>query len=201
MLNSSVDAALRQLGEVLGHYQLQWVVGGSCGILLQDVGLVSDPRDLDVYADESQIHLIHEVLKNYTIDAPSFSETDIYRSILSHYRLGEIVVELVGDFQIRSMESNYRVHISEGLLAYARTVRIGDVTIMLMPLAHELVFNVLRDRSDRYEAIAHTIRLDLDHHLPALTYILSNNVFHPSVLDKLDQLIGIRLDRAIAREP
>lgn len=62
-----------------------------------------------------------------------------------------------------------------------------------MPLSHELVFNVLRARPDRYEATAAAILLNPNEHLPLLSKILTRNrlnMQHRSTLSGLlDHLI------------
>jgi hypothetical protein len=60
-----------------------------------------------------------------------------------------------------------------------------------MPLAHELVFNVLRNRADRYEAIAQAMRYDPASHLPALEGILSCNRFSEAVTGRINRLLGL----------
>lgn len=190
----AVMTALQQLGDAIGRTQARWLVGGSCGLLLQQVPLMNNPRDLDIYADEQEASRMHEALQVYTLDAPVYSETDIYRSILSHYAVNGITVELVGAFQVRNKQSVYEVRVSEGLYSYAEQIAVGDGRVALMPLAHELVFNLLRCRPDRYEPIADKIRLDPDRHLPAFQYIITHNQFHPTIKDRLQQLLGLGPD-------
>lgn len=189
--------ALQQIGHAVKNIELRWLVGGSCGLMLHNVPLLNNPRDLDLYADESQAACLHKSLEAYILDPPLYSETDIYRSTLSHYQVNGIIVELVGAFQIHSKQSVYKVSISEGLFPYALQVKVGDAAVSVMPLAHELVFNLLRDRPDRYERIARTMRKNLDHHLPAMKYIINNNKIHGTVIHQLEMLLGTDLAKQI----
>ncbi|MNJ48251.1 hypothetical protein D3C77_434410 [compost metagenome] len=58
-----------------------------------------------------------------------------------------------------------------------------------MPLAHELLFNVLRERPDRYTAVAQVIRSSPDHHMPLLQALLAGNVWEPQVVSGVAELL------------
>ena len=118
-LASPIGAALKTIDEALGDDGLHWMVGGSCGLLLQRVALTAPPRDLDIYMDEAEMARFHEKLAPYAIDGPALSETDRYRSILSHYDIGGVRVEAVGSFTVRCGLSVYRTEIRNMLLPYA----------------------------------------------------------------------------------
>src|SRR5690554_1992200 len=104
---------MHQLTILLKDLHGKWLVGGSCGLLLQNVQLTTEPRDLDVYTDEHYVDQIAERLHEFVINPPHYNETTIYRSNLSHYDLHGVRIELVGDFRISSKGSSYRVEISE----------------------------------------------------------------------------------------
>lgn len=84
-------------------------------------------------------------------------------------------IELVGGFEVNTEGSSYRVEIEQLLYPAAAACHIQDGKVHLMPLSHELVFNILRGRSDRYEAIAEAIRKDKEYHIPLLKQIVSRN--------------------------
>lgn len=189
----SVSDSLEELHQATHYIDLCWLIGGSCSLMLQNVPLAAEPQDLDVYADEWEAAQLHEALKAYILDAPLYSETEIYRSTLSHYKMRGIVVELVGDFQIHSKNCVYQVKISGGLFDYAVEVKQGQGILRLMPLAHELVFNYLRNRQDRYIPIANVMKENMKAHDEALHYVLNNNHFHSTVIAELGELLGIKL--------
>ncbi|TXK76581.1 nucleotidyltransferase family protein, partial [Paenibacillus sp. N3.4] len=135
----------------------RWLIGGSCGLLMHHVEIGRSPRDLDIYVDNNDVAPVHTALQEYAVDSPVFSQTPIYSSILSHYLLNGIPIELVGDFHIEAISSNYQVEIAYLWESHCHTYKIGKHEVKVMPLAHELIFNLLRGRSDRYEAIAFTM--------------------------------------------
>lgn len=154
-----LEPALETLGSRLASVGVSWIVGGSTGLLLHGVALGTEPRDLDLYADHASIAVIHEALSVYATDVPQISETGMYRSNLSHYRVCDVQVELVGSLEVERGTARYRVETEAVMRRYAMEVKLREARMLVMPLVHELLFNVLRERPDRYIPIAKAIRL------------------------------------------
>ncbi|MGF7030461.1 hypothetical protein J2T17_001366 [Paenibacillus mucilaginosus] len=171
--------ALEEIGRSGRNLPGSWLVGGSTGLLLQGVPLAAPPRDLDLYTDRETAAELHGALLAWSVDKQEESATEIYRSILSHYVISGVNVELVGAFEVRTPESAYRVEAEYLRREHALTLRVGEGTEAgLMPLAHELLFNLLRRRPDRYEAIAAVmVRRRDGRELAALRELLSRNRF------------------------
>ncbi|WP_127585297.1 hypothetical protein [Paenibacillus koleovorans] len=171
--------ALRIIAERLGPVKALWLVGGSTGLLMHGVPLAADPRDLDLYADRESVPALHGALRSYATDVPHFSETGMYVSNLSHYRIDGVKVELVGGFEVRRDVSLYRVETAQIMAPHSLEFLIpheaDPIRIQVMPLAHELLFNVLRERPDRYEPIAAHMRHNLPAYLDAWTALVRRN--------------------------
>lgn len=167
-----------------------WLVGGSCGLALQGVSIAADPRDLDVYVDAPDAVFFHREMSSYAIDEQLPSETGRYRSILSHYQVAGVTLELVAGFEVRAEGALYRVDIAGLLAPCAMRTEAGGAPVGVMPLAHELVFNLLREREDRYAAIAETMRCDLPRHLAALRRIIDRNAFDTHWIRKMSALLA-----------
>ncbi|WJH34209.1 hypothetical protein N6H14_30600 [Paenibacillus sp. CC-CFT747] len=185
-LPASMAEALRLLADRLAPFQGAWMVGGSCGLLLHGLRLPNEPRDLDLYADRNHVGTMHRLLADRAEDEQQHSRTDRYDSVLSHYRVNGVNVELVGGFEIRSTGSLYRVE-TDVLKPYAAVPSI-DKRIRVMPLAHELVFNLLREREDRYEPVAAAMKANPAAHMPALGAIVQGNRLSLELLRKLESL-------------
>ncbi|MNI81016.1 hypothetical protein D3C73_1375940 [compost metagenome] len=99
-------------------------------------------------------------------------------------------MELVGGFEIWARKSWYRVEIDRLLAAHAPCVQIGAFKVKLMPLAHELLFNVLRGRVDRYEAIAKQIRKKPHEHQSLMLQLSEQNVWTSRFRSEVSELIG-----------
>ncbi|WP_248925417.1 nucleotidyltransferase domain-containing protein [Paenibacillus hamazuiensis] len=182
------------IAEVVKNLQgvsANWLIGGSCGLLLQGVQIGKEPRDLDMYADSDDAAAIAMQLSPWSVDSPQYSETEIYRSVLSHYRFNQMTVELVGGFQIISKGSIYTVETAYLRRSHAVMIEVGEVLVPLMPLAHELIFNLLRGREDRYGAIAAVMRADPDNHWPTLNSLLRRNTLSKELLRRMEDLLAV----------
>ncbi|WP_166239336.1 hypothetical protein [Paenibacillus turpanensis] len=174
-----------------GPFAGKLLVGGSCGLALQGVTLEAEPRDIDIYVDRESVHAVYERFQDCCYDQPREDETPIYRSVLSHYELQGVKIELVGDFRVRTEQASYRVEVEELLWSYASLSSYQDGKLRLMPLEHELVFNVLRGRPDRYQAIAEVLarRTHNGNTNPLLAEIASRNRFSDLFQGQLDTLL------------
>jgi hypothetical protein len=193
LISLEISQALEQINTILKKKGMKWLVGGSCGLLLQGVSLLQPPRDLDIYVDKTAASIMYNTLRAYSIDSLQQSETDIYISLLSHFQIAHVPVELVGGFEVRAKQSLYRVEVEDVLYEYRIPVKLGMINYELMPLAHELIFNLLRDRMDRYTAIAIKMRSNPALYMPPLQAILKRNTFAPSLLTQINELLDIHL--------
>lgn len=180
----------------------KWILGGSAGLLLRGLALDTRPRDLDLYCDREDAAELHEALRPCAVDSPAYSETDIYRSTLSHYEIAGMRVELVAGFQVRALGCLYAVEVKELLLPYAASVVVGGGAgvartradgiprpARLVPLAHELWFNALRGRDDRVRLIAAAMGADLQGHSAALDMLERRNGFPQEAVGLVRQWI------------
>lgn len=174
-----VYRALAAIVKAVGRSK--WVVGGSAGLLLQ--GLPLSPNDVDIYCDDEDIASLHNALREFAIDEPECSTTAIYRSRLAHYRIEGLVVELVGGFRVCAMGCSYSIKVKELLIPYAQLVQLPEAReyVPVVPLAHELLFNVLRERCDRITPIVAMMERDVKRHLPALEALEKDNAI-PDVM-------------------
>jgi hypothetical protein len=61
--------------------------------------------------------------------------------------------------------------------------------IKLMPLEHELLFNLLRSRPDRYEAIAAVMRSRMTEMSETMCELIRRNTWSDRVIEQLMQLL------------
>ncbi|WP_274651658.1 hypothetical protein [Paenibacillus humicola] len=170
-----IERALAVIAERVSGSGASWLVGGSAGLRLRGLALEKPPRDLDLYADKPDAALLHEALRIYAVDEPVESVSAIYRSVLSHYRIEGVNVELVGGFVVASGADRYAVEVRSVLHPLRIVVHAGRYPVGLVPLAHEMWFNLLRGRSDRTRLIARAIRSEPEKHLPAFREIETRN--------------------------
>ncbi len=189
-LPPALAEALREAAGRWNDVPSPWLVGGSCGLLYHAVPIAAAPRDLDIYVDAEGASAFHAALAEYATDEPQYSETERYRSVLSHYAIGGVTLELVAGFEVREPGALYRVDIAGAMRTHALRADVLGLSIGVMPLAHELAFNLLRHRPDRFERIAATMRGALPEHMPALVRILADNRFDGAWRSRLLGLLG-----------
>lgn len=142
-----------------------------------------------MYINRSTVPIVHERLREWALEEPHYSETPIYRSTLGHYDILGHTLEAVGGFEVEALGCLYEVDV-ELLEMYAAAAPLGDGGLKLMPLAHELLFNLLRGRPDRYNAVAAIMRSDLARHEPALQDLLGRGRWSDKVLQEVRVLQG-----------
>jgi hypothetical protein len=189
-LSPQVLQALEMLQKALQDSGVKWLVGGSCGLLLHGIELAQRPRDLDIYLDEHEVETLFHDLQNWALDLPQISSTEIYTSSLSHYLVADMQVEAVGGFSVHKNGSLYHAEAAYFLQHYALKVEVQGIVLAVMPLAHELLFNMLRDRPDRYEVIAAAMLLKPELHIPILQDLIERNQWEPEFMLRLDKLLG-----------
>lgn len=186
---SRVIPSLTQLASLCNDSESKWLLGGSCSLWLQDVSISATPNDIDVYVDIQDVEDVHSRLVAFALDEPHMDESGLYRSCLSHYRLEDLTMELVGGFEVRTEGAIYRTKVSDVLFSAAPNWKLGNTEISLMPLAHEFVFNMLRNRPDRYLSIATIIRNHPDEHLPLLSRLLADNKWEAEYVSRMAEIL------------
>jgi hypothetical protein len=173
--------ALARVATMLLGCEAPWVVGGSTGLVLRGAKLERAPRDIDIYVDKDSVSRVHEQLSEYVLDHPEDNETERYRSTLSHYRIENTIVELVGDFRVQALQSSYTTEVDKLLYPYSDRIEVDGFPIPIVPLGHELIFNLLRERMDRVLLTAQLLTKDYSKHISFLQILLQRNSISPDV--------------------
>ncbi|MFX3633497.1 MAG: nucleotidyltransferase domain-containing protein [Candidatus Pristimantibacillus sp.] len=171
-----IESALTSIVRVTNGSEVSWIVGGSAGLMLRGLKLSSEPRDLDIYSDDADFDRLYDMLQPFAVDKPLLDESGIYRSKLCHFHIDGVSVELVGGFVVKAHGCRYETEVATLLLPYSDSVYVSeDATVPVVPLAHELWFNVLRDRPDRSQLIIEAYRADEKSHQEALAQLEKRN--------------------------
>lgn len=188
IMPEEIKRVLTEIAQAFESASPAWLLGGSCALWLQGVDIASAPKDIDLFVDEPDAPIFHQLLTKWSVDKPMLDEDHAYRSLRSHYLHTGIEIELVGGFHIYPDHSSYQVEI--GMLDQHRCdVWLHGIQIPVMPLSHELLFNIMRQRADRYEAIAAVMSRDWQYHLPLLNSIIAQNHIDAAHIRVLQQLI------------
>lgn len=188
----SIVDALAAIKNATSASDVNWVIGGSAGLMLRGLPLADPPRDLDLYCDDEDVAELFRQLKSYAIDEPNVSCTDIYRSRLVHFSIHHVAVELVGGFRVTAFGSRYDVDVNNILIPYGDRIELPGlpIAVRVVPLAHELLFNVLRGRQDRVSTIIDEYVKEPERHSAAMNRLMESNLISPEVEQFVSRLIN-----------
>ena len=99
MLTGNYLAALHIIYEQLKNTDINWVITGSVGFVLQ--GVETAVHDIDLQTDRDGAYDIERIFANYILRPVQFSSTDSIRSHFGAFELNGIKVEIMGDIQKR----------------------------------------------------------------------------------------------------
>ncbi|WP_151734465.1 hypothetical protein [Paenibacillus tengchongensis] len=179
-LSYSVTNALGLLVQSLDRCNSEevpaWLLGGSCGQLLQGVVLDKGPRDIDLYSDLADAGRLRACMARFAADEePLADDSGGCFSLRSRFSIGGAKVELVSGFTIGWAQGSYPVYIRR-LLPYANAPHVPGIGgVPLLPLAQEWVCCRLRGRQERALRIAEAMRRDIPAHLPLLWVLAADS--------------------------
>ncbi|SET52964.1 hypothetical protein [Paenibacillus sp. NFR01] len=191
-LTYGIRKAIVGLAEKLNGLQHPpaWLLGGSCGLLLQGIALSAQPRDVDLFADPEDAEELHQALSPYAAGQPVEDYGGGCYSLRSGYVVEGVQVELVCGFEIGSAPLQYRVQV-KSLQPFGPLCGLpGGLTVGLMPAAHELIYSLLRGRLDRAAAIAALIRGNPRAHVPLLRGLLAANRLERQLQPQIETLLN-----------
>lgn len=189
-----LNTALGRITEELCFNHMErppvWMLGGSCGLLLHGVPLRKAPGDIDIYCDLKDVTCLHEALSGYAVSEPEADYSGSCFSLRSCYDVEGIKAELVSGFRMKRASWQYTVDIDR-LVAYAPLREVPGIGLLrLMPLGHELIFNLMRGREERCSMISASMQSEMNHHMPLLESLMTANNMDLSFRLEMDELIG-----------
>jgi hypothetical protein len=191
---TQIESALAAIVQALNGTTAAWVAGGSTGLMLRGLPLPAEPNDIDLYTDDEDYDLIYERLEPYAADTKHLSECGSYRSMLSHFVIEGVSVELVGGFVVRAKGCRYVTEVQSLLGPSSELVVIQhegrDIAVPVVPLAHELWFNVLRNREDRIQLIVEHYIMDPSRHETLRLQLEKRNVLTVEAKKQLTQRLA-----------
>ncbi|SFF04626.1 hypothetical protein SAMN05216378_4866 [Paenibacillus catalpae] len=200
--DTPIEKALAAIVRLLAGVEADWVLGGSTGLMLRGLPLQAAPNDIDLYVDDNEYDQIYERLKPFASDTKQLSECGNYRSVLSHFVIEGIPVELVGGFVVRANGCRYVTEVSSLLKPYSELFAVRDAEdsglyVPVVPVAHELWFNMLRSREDRITLLMDHYIKDESRHEEARRLLEKRNVLTVEAKKQLSQRLASRQAGAV----
>lgn len=98
MLPNDIFSALKKLYKIINGKQIHWILTGSTSLAIQDVDVkIND--DIDILTDKQGSDKIDKLLENFRLKKPNYSISDKYKSYFGIYKIGNVKIEVMGEFQ------------------------------------------------------------------------------------------------------
>ncbi|MDA3837167.1 MAG: hypothetical protein PF542_06110 [Nanoarchaeota archaeon] len=108
MLPNNIISALKTFYDKINNKQILWILTGSTSLVIQGVDIkIND--DIDILTDKQGSEKIDILLADFRIKKPDYSSTDKYKSYFGIYQIGNVKLEVMGEFQYK-MNDGYWSH-------------------------------------------------------------------------------------------
>jgi len=98
MIPDKIKSALKIIYDRIQSQDIFWILSGSASLAIQGVDVqIND--DIDIATDKKGAQKIDKLLSGFRIKKPDYSSTNRYRSYFGVYKIGDVKVEVMGEFQ------------------------------------------------------------------------------------------------------
>lgn len=148
-MNRKIIEALKEVYKKLEKESILWILSGSVSLAIQGVNI--NPReDIDILTDEKGSKEIYFLLKEYCLQEPRYSTTDKYQSYFGVYKISDIQVKVMGDFQYKLKNGNWS---EKNHLHTIKRIRYEEMDLSVLELSQELQEYKNLDRLEKVEKI------------------------------------------------
>ena len=123
---------LRKLYERLKDSNVNWVVTGSLGFVLQ--GVPVEPHDIDIQTDKEGAYEIERFFSEFVVEPVRFKESERIRSHFGALMIEGVKVEIMGDIQ-KKVNEEWEPPVD--INRYKRFVQIEGMEIPVLDLEYE----------------------------------------------------------------
>jgi hypothetical protein len=142
-------SALRVLVACLPANEVNWALTGSAAHAMQ--GVPVEPHDIDVQTDEAGVTKAAQALFAYCVSPPSWRESERMRSLLGHYVISGVDVELIGAVQRRRLDGSWGEPTDPA--EHRTLVRLEDLVVPVLRLEYEAAAYAELGRTERAELL------------------------------------------------
>jgi len=106
MIPDNIFKALKIFYDIVSKKNIFWILSGSTSLVIQGVDVkIND--DIDILTDKKEAQQIDQLLSNYRIKPLKFSTTDKYQSYYGIYKINNITIDIMGEFQYRKKDGSW----------------------------------------------------------------------------------------------
>lgn len=148
-MNNKIIEVLKNIYKKFEKENIFWVLSGSVSLAIQGVD-VQPQDDIDILTDENGSKKIYILLNEYCIQEPVYSTTNKYQSYFGVYKINNIQVEVMGDFQYKLKNGNWS---EKNHLHTVHIVEYEKMKLPVLELYQELQEYKNLNRLDKQEKI------------------------------------------------
>lgn len=152
MLPKHIRLALKIIVPEIVNSESDYVVVGRTALALQNINTVIS--DVDIATSKEGVFYLARRLKKYLITKPIYNENDIISGYFSQYKIGDVVVEVMGDARnkIDGRVINYNP------IKYKQIIVFDKHNLTIMQLEDQLITNVLLNRQKRTKKLFNILK-------------------------------------------
>jgi len=150
-MNNRLDqnmAFLKSFIKTIIPSKVKWVLSGSTSLALQGVDV--EVNDIDIVSDEFGAKELDVLLEQYCVKKLEYSPTEKYKSFYGKYRIGDVEVDVMGNFQYRLKNGGWSVFPD---LDKSKVYQYGELGILVFSLEHEIKEYEAMSKHDKVVAI------------------------------------------------
>ena len=124
---------LERLYYLFDTHHIFWILSGSMSLKIQGVDV--EPRDIDILTDKTNVGKIDHILSDYRVQAPAYSSTETYRSYYGIYKIDNVKVEIMGEFQYRLIDGSWSIPNQQKKIV---EIKFDEMILPVLALEREL---------------------------------------------------------------
>lgn len=131
-------------------------VGGTAAFLH---GLDLVPKDIDIVTTAEGAQVAHERLKEFAIQPLTFKETEAFSTHLGLFRVNGVLVQVLGDLQVKRSKVEYRVPVTPLALDKATVLEGSGFHVVLAPVEDEVISAAVVEAGKHRNHLPHWLRV------------------------------------------
>lgn len=149
--------ALKITFDLIKDQKISWVLTGSTSLAIQGVKL--EVNDIDIITDEKGAWEIDRLLDEFRIQPPNLSKTEKYRSYFGIYKISDVQLEVMGQFQYRLKNNSWSDPYEINQIIYKQ---FEGMNLPLLSLKQELKEYQNLKRFDKVQKIKEAMYMKID---------------------------------------
>lgn len=149
------------LANILRNYQ--YAFRGTASLLLQKIEMNVD--DIDILCDRKTALVCNELLKDFLLEEVSYKESDKFKSYFGKFKINNIPVEVMGEWQIKDAKENWSIPFNA---SGRKKITINGKECFVTSVEEELLVSAKMGRWTTYHKILRQFKAQEGKNLPIL---------------------------------